>query len=118
MAAEDYPWLPQETARVACKVTAGNTDALARVEVARMAAADWCQDQRRDLFATVEEEEVFQATPRVVQAGALATARLYVRADSATGVVSFGEYAASILRRDPDVKAMLGKRRLSGAAAG
>lgn len=112
MAAEDYPWLTQEVARVACKVATGNTDALARVETARMAAAEWCQDQRRDLFATVEDVETFVATPRVVQAAALATARLYVRADSANGLVSFGEYGpASILRRDPDVVAMIGRRR-------
>lgn len=100
---------------MACKVAAGNADALARVEVARMAAADWCQDQRRDLL---DADDVFQATPRVVQAGALATARLYDRANNASGIVSFGEYAASILRRDPDVKAMLGKRRLDKAGLG
>lgn len=119
MAAEDFPWLTQEAARLACKVATGNTDALDRVEIARMAAADWCQDQRRDLFTVVDDVEVFQATPRIVEAGALATARLYDRTSSATGVVSFGEYGAvTILRADPDVKKLLGRRRLGSAGAG
>lgn len=105
---ETFPWLPPETVKAWLKVKPGSPGE-ATVETCRAAAADWCEDQRPDLRDT---EGVFQATPRLVQAGVLATARLHERAGSAAGLVSFGEFGpASILRSDPDVQKMLGRPR-------
>lgn len=108
MADETYPWLPSATVMAWLKVSVGSPGATI-VETCRQAAADWIEDQRPDLR---DVAGVFQATPRIVQAGVLAAARLHERAGSAAGLVSFGEFgAASILRTDPDITRMLGRPR-------
>lgn len=78
------------------------------VERCRQAAAEYIEDERQDLFDT-EVPPVFQATPRIVQAGLLATARLYDRVGTASGV-AFSELggAGLILRHDPDIDRLLG----------
>jgi hypothetical protein len=107
VADETYPWLPSATVMAWLKVAAGTPGATI-VETCRQAAADWIEDQRPDLHGV----DAFEATPRIVQAGVLAAARLHERAGSAAGLVSFGEFgAASILRSDPDITRMLGRPR-------
>lgn len=111
-----YTWLPLADCLTWLKVTAGS-DAADRVELARRAAGDWIEDQRPDLAVAADTEAdppvvaSFTATPRIVYAGLLSTARLYSRESSPTGLVEYGEFAASVLRSDPDVRANLGRPR-------
>lgn len=107
---QPYPWLPLELAAAWCKVDEDHP----LIEQVRRAAADHCEDQRRDLLRTDPDTAAvtFTATDRVVQAGLLATARLLARQSSPTGQVSYGEFgAADILRLDPDVSRLLGVGR-------
>lgn len=85
------------------------------VDRARQAAADFVEDTRRGLR---DADGVFQASPRIVQAGLLATARLYARRGAALGVANYGEFAAQILRGDPDIDRMLGVGRYARPAVG
>lgn len=111
-----YPWLPSTTVKAWLKVSEGNNEKAALVEVCRKGAASWIEDQRPDLRVTAGEGEeavtTFAATDRVVMAGLLATARLAQRIDSPNGVVSFEELGAgSILAKDPDIMRQLGRAR-------
>lgn len=108
MAVEDYPWLPVARCLSWLKVEAGGENADV-VEQCRRAAADWCEDQRPDLRKG--DPATFAATERIVQAGVMATARVYARKDTAIGLASYGEFAAGLLRDDPDVRRMLGRAR-------
>lgn len=123
--AEDpYPWLPLGTwdgstgDGVAGWLKVDPDDPqLAEV---RSAAADYVEGTKRDLWVDVVDESdppvvigrLYAATPRVVQAGKIAAARLWARKTSAAGLVSYGEFGASeILRLDPDVERLLGVGR-------
>lgn len=77
------------------------------VERCRLAAAQYVEDVRRDLFDD-QAPPVFQPTDRVILAGMLATARLVDRVGTASGV-AFSELggAGLILRYDPDVDRLL-----------
>lgn len=111
---DPYPWLPSATVLAWLKIDAGNPAAVAAVETARLAAADWCQGQRPDLWTVAGDVQPaeFVAAPRVVQAGVLAAARLYHRRSSPVGIVSADELgAASVLGTDPDVRRLLGRNR-------
>lgn len=107
-----YPWLPSATVVAWLKVPAGNAGKVALVELCRAGAADWIEDQRPDLFVTVEGEDddpdvtTFEATDRIVMAGLLASQRLF-------GVgVAFQELGAgSFLKDDAEVKAYLGRNK-------
>lgn len=103
-------WLPLADCLTWLKVTPGTTQA-DQVELARRAAGECVEDFRRDLAGTPgeEEEPAFGATPRIVQAGIMLTARLYTRQGSPTGLVEFGDFAAGVLRSDPDVRSLLGR---------
>lgn len=106
-----YPWLPPEQALAWAKVDPEGP-AAANAELARQAAADWIEDQRRDLLVTDGAGvTTFAATPRVVMAGLIATGRLISRAGNLAGLVNYGEFAASVLRNDPDVRQNLGRNR-------
>lgn len=105
-----HTWLPLARCLEWLKVTAGTAQA-DQVELARRAAGDWVEDQRPDLAGGTEEAPTFTASARIVQAGILSTARLYTRVGSPSGLVEYGDFAASVLRSDPDVKALLGRPR-------
>lgn len=100
------PWLALERVLSWLKVAAVDPKA-EDVDQARQAAADWIEHVRSDLWSDAEPP-VFAATPRIVQAGILATARLFGRRDTALGIASYGEFAAGVLREDPDVAKLLG----------
>lgn len=116
---ELYPWLPAADVRTWLQL-ADDAD----VEVVRMAAADYCEEQRPDLLAIVLEDgepvgTLFAATPKIVQAGLLAAGRLWARKGSPAGLASYGEFgAAEILRLDPDVARLLGVGRHARPAVG
>ncbi len=105
------------------QAAAGDT---AGIERARVAAAQFCEDNRADLFAWVEGEtpdvavRVFTPTARVVMAGVLAAARLYARKGSPTGTstAAYGEFATQVLSYDPDVERQLGIGRYAAPAVG
>jgi hypothetical protein len=107
-------WLPLADCLTWLNVSSGTTKA-DHVELARRAAGEWIEDQRPDLaVAAVLDPPVdgyYDAGPRIVQAGILATARLFSRQGSPSGLVSYGEFAASVLRDDPDVRGLLGRPR-------
>lgn len=109
-------WLPLDDCLTWLKVAEGTPKA-DQVELARRAAGDWIQDQRPDLVTAADPDAdppvayAFAATPRIVQAGILSTARLVSREGSPSGLVSYGEFAASVLRDDPDVRGLLGRPR-------
>jgi hypothetical protein len=106
-------WLPLSSCLTWLKVAA-DTDKADQVELARRAAGEWVEDQRPDLWVTdpleVDPDE-FTPGARHVQAGILATARLFTREGSPSGLVSYGDFAASVLRSDPDVATLLGRPR-------
>lgn len=107
-----HPWLPLDRCRAWLRVDAGNVDELTNVETCRTAAADYCEQQRRDLLLDEAGEPVTVAGEAAVMAGVLATARLFGRRESWLGLASFGEFgAADILRIDPDVARLLGTGR-------
>lgn len=109
-------WLPLSSCLTWLKVASG-TDKADQVELARRAAGEWVEDQRPDLETEADPEAdppveyEFAAGHRIVQAGILSTARLFTRESSPSGLVSYGEFAASVLRDDPDVRALLGRPR-------
>lgn len=109
-------WLPLSSCLTWLKVATG-TDKADQVELARRAAGEWVEDQRPDLAVAADPladpptAAGFTAGPRIVQAGILSTARLFTREGSPSGLVSYGEFAASVLRDDPDVRALLGRPR-------
>lgn len=110
MTADTYPWLDPDTVRAWVKVAQGSAKDVA-VEACRVGAAAWVEDLRRDLFDT-EDPPVFQATDRIKLAGLLACSRLLARADSPSGVVSFGDLGAgAVLGQDPDLKRLIGYTR-------
>lgn len=114
MAHDDtYGWLNPALVNKWLKAKSPEADKAAVIEQCRLAAADWIEDQRRDLISTeVADLGEFKATPRIVQAGLLSVSRLVARMDSPNGVVAFAELGAgSILARDPDVIRMLGRNR-------
>lgn len=113
---EPFPWLPLAAVLAQVGTVAGTPNA-ERVEAARQAAASWCQEQRRDLFAGGYPEGTFTPPPSVVAAATLATARLYARESSPAGVANYGEFAAHVLRNDPDIERMLGVGRYAKPAA-
>jgi hypothetical protein len=106
-------WLPLASCLTWLKITAGSAQA-DQLELARRAAGEWVEDQRPDLYvdgAEPEDPAVFTPGPRVVQAGILSAARLYSREGSPSGLIEYGEFAASVLRSDPDVRSLLGRPR-------
>lgn len=107
-------WLPLSSCLTWLKVAA-DTDKADQVELARRAAGEWVEDQRPDLAVAAvldpPADAYYNAGPRIVQAGILSTARLFTREGSPSGLVSYGEFAASVLRDDPDVRALLGRPR-------
>lgn len=107
---EGSTWLPLERCLSWLKIDAEAPQAQA-VEESRQAAAEWVEDQRPDLLGGTVEEPTFEAGPRIVFAGVLATARLYTRQGSPTGLVEYGDFAASVLKSDPDVRQLLGRPR-------
>lgn len=122
--ATPYPWLDPAQVRRWLQVDEGTAQADV-VEDLRRSAADYCEDQRRDLFVDVLAADgvtvvpTFTPSPRHVQAGVLATARLYARRSSPAGLASFGEFgAAEVLRLDPDVSRLLGTGRFAPPAVG
>lgn len=107
-----YDWLPLEECLRWLKVT-HDTPQAGAVDSCRQAAADWIQDQRPDLIVD-KDLGTFAATPAIIQAGLLATARLYARQGSPAGLASYGEFGAvEVLRLDPDVTRLLGLDRPS-----
>lgn len=103
---DPYPWLPVASVRRWLKTMPDVDDY--EIEDVRRAAADWVEQQRNDLFVTVDAERVFTPGPAVVQAGVLAAARLYSRKGSPAGLAAFAEFgAAEVLRSDPDVTRLL-----------
>lgn len=99
-----YPWLSQTIVSqwVGVAVDAENAD---RVELARCAAANWIESQRKDLLV----DGVFLATDSIVMAGLIATGRVYERAGNLTGLVNYGTFAGAVLRNDPDLRQYLGR---------
>jgi hypothetical protein len=114
---QPYPWLP--IARVLAWLRISDGDARQdAIEECRRGACCWIEDQRKDLWIEVPVEDsdpvetvlVFQATDRHVSAGLLATARLFARMDSPSGVVAFETLGAgSVLQNDPDVRRLIGR---------
>ncbi len=111
---DPYPWLPATRTRAWVGLTPGDDpQLLASAEDCRRAAADWCQDQRPDLWQPAPAGDLpavtFAATERIVMAGLIATARLYARKGSTAGLASYAELGpAGVLALDPDVARMLG----------
>lgn len=108
-----HPWLPLSLVLSWLQVDADGP-AAGVVDQVRAAAAAHCERQRSDLFDLVDGDYVGPAGQLDVirQAGLLAAARLYARRGSPAGLASFGEFGASeVLRRDPDVAALLGTGR-------
>ena len=110
-----FPWLP--VADVVAWIGASAGANAAEIEWARAAAADYVEDNRRDLF---DEDGVFRPTPRVVMAAKLAAARCYARKGSPVGIspASYSEFGAAILAYDPDVERFLGVGRYATPYAG
>jgi hypothetical protein len=108
-----FAWLDPAQVLAWCKVQADSGANAAAVELARQAAADWIEDQRPDLKVTDPEAPgyPYAATPRIIMAGLIATARLKERMGTPAGLVNYGEFAGSVLRNDPDVRHMLGRVR-------
>lgn len=124
-APELFPWLPSERVLRWLQLDAGDTELAAVAEDCRLAAASWCEDQRRDLVvdtldgAGVLVAHTFDAGERHVQAGLLATARLYARRSSPAGLASFAELGGvEVLRFDPDVARLMGTGRYAPPAVG
>lgn len=109
-----FAWLPVDRVEEWLGATVAEAPA---IEHARTAAADWCEQQRRDVF-TVPAGATLVVPERIVQAGVLAAARLFSRKGSPAGLVSYGEFAADILRLDPDVSRLLGVGRYAPPAVG
>lgn len=106
-------WLPLTSCLTWLKIATGTPQA-DQVELARRAAGEWVEDQRPDLWVEDPLEvdpPTFTPGARVVQAGILCTARLYTRQGSPSGLVEYGDFAASVLRTDPDVRSLLGRPR-------
>jgi hypothetical protein len=103
-----YAWLAPSKVASWVKVDA-EADNADNVELARQAAAEWVQDRRPDLLDP--DTGTFAATPRIVLAGVIATGRLLSRAGNLSGLVNYGEFAGAVLRDDPDVTRMLGRRK-------
>lgn len=112
LAQAGHAWLPLDRCLSWVKV-APETAQADDVELARRAAAAWCESKRPDLtFSDAPEADpvvvTFHADDQVVLAGVLATARLVSRKGSPSGLVAYTEFAASVLRIDPDVTQLLG----------
>lgn len=101
-----FPWLP--AARVLRWLGLTDTDEAAAIaEDCRRAAAAWCEMQRPSLIDPQTGE--FTASEAIVQAGVMATARLYVRKGSGAGLPAYAELGAGdVLSLDPDVARLLG----------
>lgn len=109
---EPYAWLPSDRVLRWLGLTDGD-EQVALAEDCRTAAADWCEDQRPDLFVVdpldPEAPPTFTATDKIVQAGVIATARLYARKGSTAGLASYAELGVGdVLALDPDVARLLG----------
>lgn len=114
----DYAWLPQATVLRWLVLEAEDT-AAAVVNDCRIAAAAWCEQQRPDLLTVVDDVETFTASPTIVQAGVLATARLYSRKGSPAGATAYAELGpGDLLGLDPDVSRLLGTGRYARPAVG
>lgn len=132
---QDAPWLPATAVRDQLPGVAldGDGNLPADVELHRLAAADFVEDERRDLVipavpavldvdgVTVLEPAVpasFGATPRIVLGAAMLVSRLKARQGSPQGLVGFGEFGpATVMREDPDVARMLGIGRFGKPVA-
>lgn len=124
---DPYPWLPVSAVLDHLGVAPDSPEAAragAAIERARLAAADYCERNRQDLFPVVDltvspvVRGPFTPGPAVVEAGVLAAARLYARKGSLVGLAAYAEFAAQILRTDPDVGLMLGVGRYAKPGVG
>lgn len=111
---EDYAWLPLERVLRFLSIPPGS-DKVAAVEDARQAGADEVEHLRPDLIGA----QGFTAPPRVVQGAVMWAARLYVRRNSPSGLVSFGEFGAvSSPSFDADAERLLGIGRYATPRVG
>jgi hypothetical protein len=113
---DPYPWLPLDdvVAWVAGSAPGVNPNET-QIEWARLAAAGYCEDNRRDL---VDEAGDFVPTPRVVMAGKLLAANVYARKGSPSGLATFAEFATAVLSYDPHVERLLGIGRYAAPEVG
>lgn len=95
----------------------GPTDRLERI---RLGVAEFVERNRADLWAPTASapDREFVPTAGVLQGAFLLAARLVARRGAPLGVQSYGEFAASILRSDPDIGLMLGLGRNAKPALG
>lgn len=101
---ELFPWLPAARVLSWIGLTAED-DRAPDAEAARLAAAEWCEDQRRDLSTVVDDVTTFNADHRIVFAGCLAASRLF----DLKGKASFAELGpGSVLDADTEVRQLLG----------
>lgn len=115
-----HAWLPPERVLAWLQLEA-DAQLSPVAESCRLAAADYLEQQRRDLWtpAVVDAETLEVLTPAtftpseaVVQAGVLVAARIYARRSSPAGLASYGELGpAEVLRLDPDVARLAGLGR-------
>lgn len=113
MADELYPWLPLADCLAQCGVAPGAANA-PEVERARVATAAHVERMRPDL-AVADVDPLLPAvyTPGadVIYGATLLVARLISRKGSPAGVAAYAEFAASVLRTDPDAERLLGLGR-------
>lgn len=114
---DPYPWLPFEVVREHLRLLPDSAEverAAGSIERARAFAAEFVQDNRPDRWLWEADPEgvltrtTYAAGPRLVEGALLLASRFYARAGSPLGTASYGEFAAQILRFDPDVAMALG----------
>lgn len=113
---DPYPWLPFDVVRDHLRLIEGSAEverAAGAIERARQFAAQFVEDNRPDRWVWAEVDGVltrttYAAGPRLVEGALLLANRLYARAGSPLGTATYGEFAAQILRFDPDVALALG----------
>jgi hypothetical protein len=113
-------WLPSADVRSNAGVAEGGPSDNLRLERIRQGVAEFVQDNRADLWfpAANDPDRVFAPTARVVEAALLMVSRLIARKSTPLGTQNYGEFAAAILRSDPDIGLMLGIGRNSKPALG
>lgn len=116
---ELYPWLPFDTVRDHLRIKADSAElvlATGAIERARRHAAEYVEDNRPDRWKWEPVDGVLTRTeyvpgPRLISGALLAAARLYARAGTPLGTVSYGEFATQMMRSDPDIAGALGLGR-------
>lgn len=114
------PWFALADLQAYAQVLEGAPDADVRLDAVRQGVAEFVERNRADLWspAANDPERVFAPTPAVRQGAILLGARLIARRGAPLGLQSYGEFAASILRSDPDIGLMLGIGRNARPALG